>query len=117
MLPKLSGLSCARPRMSSYADLRVGETADQFASNFEAQVGAEQQQTDTQHRPRAVNNSTARPGANLLQLDFHDEAANLREFASNFGSPLWRATVSFPKPVPGLVAHNVRRKSRPLIKP
>jgi len=58
-------------------DMRIGETADQFASNFEA------------------------------QLDFNDEAANLRFFGENFGSKFWSSLVTFPRPVGGLVAHDV----------
>ena len=42
------------------------------------------------------------------QLDFHDEAANLAAFRANFGSPFWRATVSFPAPVADLVSADVR---------
>uniref|UniRef100_A0A7S0LB18 ABC1 atypical kinase-like domain-containing protein n=1 Tax=Coccolithus braarudii TaxID=221442 RepID=A0A7S0LB18_9EUKA len=56
---------------------RISETADQFATNFEA------------------------------QLDFRDEAENLRAFKRNFDSSFWRAIVSFPKPVEGLIAHDV----------
>lgn len=58
-------------------DLRIGETADQFAANFEA------------------------------QLDFCDEARNLKRFSANFSSSFWSAMVSFPQPVEGLVSHDV----------
>ena len=52
-------------------ELRVNETVAQFASNF------------------------------FMQLDFRDEAENLRRFSSNFGSAFWRAIVSFPQPIEG----------------
>ena len=58
-------------------DMRIGETADQFALNFEA------------------------------QLDFRDEARNLEKFSSNFSSSFWSAVVSFPQPIKGLVSHDV----------
>jgi len=58
-------------------DLRIGETADQFAANFEA------------------------------QLDFRDEAKNLQRFTHNFSSSFWSAMVSFPQPVEGLISHDV----------
>lgn len=58
-------------------DMRIGETADQFALNFEA------------------------------QLDFRDEARNLEKFASNFTSSFWSAVVSFPRPIRDLVSHDV----------
>jgi len=58
-------------------DMRIGETADQFALNFEA------------------------------QLDFRDEALNLDKFAANFSSSFWSAVVSFPRPIRGLVSHDV----------
>lgn len=58
-------------------DMRIGETADQFALNFEA------------------------------QLDFRDEARNLDKFAANFSSSFWSAVVSFPRPIRGLVSHDV----------
>ena len=51
--------------------------ADQFASNFEA------------------------------QLDFNDEARNLRFFGANFGTKFWSSLVTFPQPVGGLVSHDV----------
>ena len=57
--------------------LRVGETVDQFASNFEC------------------------------QLDFRDEARNLRTFLDHFGGAFWSALVSFPTPIHGLVSHDV----------
>ena len=57
--------------------MRVGETVDQFASNFEC------------------------------QLDFRDEADNLRQFRDNFGGAFWSALVSFPQPIEGLVSHDV----------
>ena len=56
---------------------RIAETVDQFTCNFEA------------------------------QLDFTQEAANLRAFASNFGSIFWRAFVSFPVPIEGYVSREV----------
>ena len=58
-------------------DWRIGETAEQFACNFES------------------------------QLDFEDEGRNLRNFGANFGSLFWSALVSFPRPVEGLIAHDV----------
>ena len=57
--------------------MRIGETVDQFASNFEC------------------------------QLDFRDEAANLRQFLTNFGGVFWSSLVSFPRPIAGLVSHDV----------
>jgi len=51
--------------------VRVHETVAQFASNF------------------------------YMQLDFRDEADNLRRFSTNFGSAFWRAIVSFPQPIEG----------------
>ena len=57
--------------------MRVGETVDQFASNFEC------------------------------QLDFRDEARNLYTFRSNFGGAFWSSVVSFPQPVEGLVSQEV----------
>lgn len=56
-------------------DMRIDETMNQFASNFEC------------------------------QLNFIDEAHNLIEFAQNFGSTFWQATVSFPVPI--LASHDV----------
>ena len=42
-----------------------------------------------------------------MQLDFRDEATNLRTFNTNFGSPFWAAVVSFPRPIDGLVSEQV----------
>lgn len=42
-----------------------------------------------------------------LQLDFRDEAENLRRFGRCFGSSFWRAIVSFPRPVDDLVSQHV----------
>lgn len=64
-------------KLPGLQDLRVHETVDQFASNF------------------------------MHQLDFFREAANLRTFAANFGSPFWASLVSFPAPIGGLVARDV----------
>jgi len=58
-------------------DMRIGETADQFAINFRA------------------------------QLDFELEAENLERFAANFSSAFWSALVSFPRPIAGLVSREV----------
>ncbi len=63
--------------IGSVGGSRMAETVDQFTSNFEA------------------------------QLDFTEEAANLRAFASKFGSVFWRAFVSFPTPIEGLIDHDV----------
>ena len=49
--------------------MRIEETVNQFATNFE------------------------------MQLDFVDEAYNLLLFGGNFGSTFWRSTVSFPQPL------------------
>lgn len=57
--------------------LGVDETVAQFASNF------------------------------YMQLDFRDEADNLRRFSKQFGSSFWRAIVSFPTPVDSLVSQHV----------
>jgi aarF domain-containing kinase len=71
-------LRAAADLVSSFAPaLRVGETADQFATNFE------------------------------MQLDFRDEAAFLRKFSSNFSGSFWTAHVTFPKPMEDLIAHDV----------
>ena len=61
---------------------RVRQTVDQFAVNFEA------------------------------QLDFRDEAENLRRFNRHFDTSFWRSLVSFPVPVEGLVSS--RRAGRVL---
>jgi len=49
--------------------MRIRETVNQFASNFE------------------------------MQLDFLDEARNLQIFTSNFGASFWRSSVTFPQPI------------------
>ena len=41
------------------------------------------------------------------QLDFRDEARNLERFRYNFSASFWAASVSFPKPIPGLISHDV----------
>ena len=57
-------LTC-QPLVSYFSPAsRVGETAHQFATNFE------------------------------MQLDFEDEAANLRSFTANFSSSFWSAMVT-----------------------
>ena len=53
------------------AGVRIHETVAQFASNF------------------------------YMQLDFRDEADNLRKFSTNFGSAFWSAVCSFPLPIEG----------------
>ena len=42
-----------------------------------------------------------------MQLDFRDEAENLRRFRRHFASGFWRAIVSFPQPVDDLVSQHV----------
>ena len=42
-----------------------------------------------------------------MQLDFRDEAHFLSMFGSNFGSSFWKAIVSFPQPVDGLISEHV----------
>ena len=43
----------------------------------------------------------------MPQLDFRDEAENLRKFRRHFASAFWRAIVSFPQPVDDLVSQHV----------
>ena len=74
----LRAASRACGQLRSLSDLRIPETVDQFASNFTA------------------------------QLDFRDEARNLRRFKANFDTSFWRAIISFPRPVDRLVAPEVR---------
>ena len=64
-------LMSAADLVGSVAGVRIHETVAQFASNF------------------------------YMQLDFRDEAANLRRFQANFGSAFWAAIVSFPQPIEG----------------
>jgi aarF domain-containing kinase len=54
--------------------LRVEQMVEQFTNNFE------------------------------MQLNFEDEARNLRSFRSHFDSPFWSALVSYPRPIEGLVS-------------
>lgn len=61
----------AADTVSTVAGLRINETVGQFASNF------------------------------YMQLDFRDEAENLRRFTNNFGSAFWRAIATFPQPIEG----------------
>ena len=42
-----------------------------------------------------------------MQLDFRDEAENLRRFNTAFGSSFWAAVVSFPRPLDGMVSEHV----------
>ena len=63
--------------LGSVKGLQINETVAQFASNF------------------------------YMQLDFRDEAENLRRFRRHFASGFWRAIVSFPTPVDDLVSQHV----------
>ena len=55
-----------------------------------------------------INETVAQFASNFYQqLDFRDEAENLRRFGRHFGSSFWRAIVSFPKPVDDLVSQHV----------
>ena len=67
----------AADSLGSIKGFHINETVAQFASNF------------------------------YQQLDFRDEAENLRRFSRHFGSSFWRAIVSFPKPVDDLVSQHV----------
>jgi len=60
-----------------FPQLRIGETADQFATNFE------------------------------MQLDFRDEARFLRQFRRNYSGQFWSAICTFPQPTEGLVSQDV----------
>ena len=42
-----------------------------------------------------------------MQLDFEDEARNLQAFRANFCSSFWQSLVSYPRPIEGLVSHDV----------
>jgi len=67
----------AADALGSVKGLRINDTVAQFASNF------------------------------YMQLDFRDEAENLRRFNRNFASAFWRAIVSFPTPVDDLVSQHI----------
>ena len=67
----------AADALGSVQGLQIKETVAQFASNF------------------------------YMQLDFRDEADNLRRFRDHFASGFWRAIVSFPQPVDDLVSQHV----------
>ena len=55
-----------------------------------------------------VNDTVAQFASNFyMQLDFRDEAENLRRFRRHFASGFWRAIVSFPTPVDDLVSQHV----------
>ena len=63
--------------LGSFKGLQINDTVAQFASNF------------------------------YMQLDFRDEAENLRRFHRHFASGFWRAIVSFPTPLDDLVSQHV----------
>jgi len=67
----------AADALGSVKGLQINDTVAQFASNF------------------------------YMQLDFRDEAENLRRFRRNFASGFWRSIVSFPRPVDDLVSQHV----------
>ena len=67
----------AADAVGSVKGLQVNDTVAQFASNF------------------------------YMQLDFRDEAENLRRFRRHFASGFWRAIVSFPTPIDDLVSQHV----------
>jgi predicted unusual protein kinase regulating ubiquinone biosynthesis (AarF/ABC1/UbiB family) len=55
-----------------------------------------------------VNDTVAQFASNFyMQLDFRDEAENLRRFRRHFASGFWRAIVSFPTPIDDLVSQHV----------
>lgn len=70
----------AADRLAAVAGERgfsISETVAQFASNF------------------------------YMQLDFRDEAENLRRFSHHFSGGFWSAIVSFPRPIDPLVSQHV----------
>jgi aarF domain-containing kinase len=70
-------LVAAANALDSVGGVSINETVAQFASNF------------------------------YMQLDFRDEAENLRRFSRHFGSSFWSAIVSFPRPIDDLVSQHV----------